>query len=258
MSIFELFQSEYISILAGGLAGIITAWLTQRVLNKRGLFSYNVNHNRIGLTANDDLFGNVAVTWNETPVLNLYLSTVRLVNESLNDYENVIFRTYTNDTKLLTEQTRIEDSPYILEHSAKYKEQIHLEDGDQPSDAQRAIYNGQREYVIPIFNRGQSVTVTYLNSVNTNDNNPTLWLSVSLKGVKVKFKPPQNEIYGVPQNLAALVGLLIGLVIVITLLSISNNIWLVASVSYVFGLIAQLPGAFVIKLTRRLREFIGG
>ena len=258
MNIIELFQSEYISILAGGLAGIITAWLTQRVLNKRGVFSYNVHHNRIGLSANDDIFGNVAVTLNGNQVPNLYLSTVRLVNESLNDYENVTIRIYTSDTKLMTEQTRIEDSPYILEHSQKYSEQIHVENDQQPTPNQWAIYNGQREYMIPIFNRGQSVTITYLNSANSNDDHPHLWLAANKKGVKVKFKQPQNEAFGVQQNIAALTGLFIGLVIVVILLSISNNVWFIAFVSFFLGLIAQVPGAFTIKAIRRLREIIGG
>jgi len=41
-NLFQLLQSEYISIIAGGIGGIVTAWLTQRILNKRGIFSYSV------------------------------------------------------------------------------------------------------------------------------------------------------------------------------------------------------------------------
>ncbi len=70
--LLEIVKNEYISIIFGGLAGIITAWITQRVLNKRGLFSYFVNHNRVGISTEDTTFGNVSVTWNNSPIKHLF------------------------------------------------------------------------------------------------------------------------------------------------------------------------------------------
>lgn len=163
MDILQLLQSEYISILAGVLGGIATAFLTQRVLNKRGIFTYSVTHTRVGVTAEDAIFGNVAVSWNGNPVQNLYLSTIEMKNESMNDYENVVVCAFTNDSRLMTEQTQLLDTPNILEWSEKYKNQLHVEPGGEPSEKQWATYNGQREYIIPIFNRGQSIKITYLN-----------------------------------------------------------------------------------------------
>ncbi|WP_028973423.1 hypothetical protein [Spirochaeta cellobiosiphila] len=98
MEIIEVLKNEYISIVFGGLGGVTMAFLTQKILNKRGVFRYYVNHNKIGVSAQDSVFGNVKVEWNDTPVENLYLSTLELKNESLNDYENVVIKTYTNDT----------------------------------------------------------------------------------------------------------------------------------------------------------------
>lgn len=107
---YELLQSiqnQLIAIVAGGLGGIFTAWLTQRVLNRRGVFSYTLTNNRVGITTEDPVFGSVAVTWNGSTIQNLYLSTIEMKNESLNDYENVIVNAYTGDTKLMTEQTEL-------------------------------------------------------------------------------------------------------------------------------------------------------
>ncbi len=103
MNLLQLLTNEYISIIAGGLGGVITAWLTQRVLNKRGVFTYFVNHTRVGVSAENAIFGSVAVSWNGNSIPNLYLSTLEMKNESMNDYENVVVQAYTNDTKLLTE-----------------------------------------------------------------------------------------------------------------------------------------------------------
>lgn len=47
MDILEIIKNEYLSIVFGGLAGIVTAWITRRVLNKRGLFSYYEGRNRV-------------------------------------------------------------------------------------------------------------------------------------------------------------------------------------------------------------------
>ena len=87
--------------VASGVLGVILTLLTQRILQKRGVFAYFVRHNRVGLSTDDPVFGSVRVTWNDNPVDNLYISTVELRNESLNDYENVAARVFTSDTILL-------------------------------------------------------------------------------------------------------------------------------------------------------------
>ena len=255
--LIQLLLNQYVSVIAGALGGIFTAWLTQRVLNRRGVFSYSVTHNRVGITAEDPVFGSVAVTWNGSTIPNLYLSTIEMKNESLNDYENVVVRTYTSDTKLMTEQTQLPESPNILEWSEKYRMQVHVEEGNTPTDNQWSIYNGQREHVIPIFNRGQAVKITYLNSASSSSM-PSIWLSIALKGVRLKFRETQNQILGVPQGQAAFVGVLIGIVVLVFLAQASSGSWGIVTSAMVYGFIAQIPGAYTIKLMRRIREAVGG
>ena len=178
-------------------------------------------------------------------------------NESLNDYENVIVRAHTSDTKLMTEQTQLLDTQNILEQSENYKKRLHVEPGSSPTDSQWSLYNGQREYVIPIFNRGQAIKITYLNSAQSSSM-PNLWLSIELKGVRLKFQGPQNQILGVPQGQAAFVGVLIGLAIWVALVVLASEPWVIATTAMIYGFVAQLPGAFSIKLMRRVRETIGG
>jgi len=257
MNLIQIIQNEYIAIIAGGLGGIITAWLTQRILNKRGVFSYFVNHLRVGMSAEDAIFGSVAVSWNGNPIPNLFLSSIELTNESMNDYENVAVCAYTSDTQLLSEQTQIVDTPNILSWSDKYKQQLHVDPGQAATDSQLQIYYGQREYVIPIMNRGQKVKITYLNSAKSTEN-PNIFLSISQKGVKLKYCTPQNQIFGVPQPHAALAGLLVGVVVVISLVLFAANTWVAAIGAFSYGLIAQIPGAYSIKFIRKAREAIGG
>lgn len=256
MSPLQLIQHPYTSAIVSFIGGIIAAYLTQLILNKRGTFTYFVNHQRVGLSANDVIFGSVAVSWNGNPVSNLYLSTVELINESMNDYENVVIHAYTSDTLLLTEQTQILGTPNILKWTENYNQQLHFEAGGSLSDNQWAIYNGQREYLVPIMNRRQSVRLTYLNSAKGNST-PNIWLTVLQKGVKLKFSAPQNQILGVSQPQAAFAGVIIGLVATVSLVLLTSDPWVIASTSLIYGLIAQLPGAYAIKLLRKLKDIIG-
>lgn len=257
MSILDIIQSNYIAAISGAIGGVVTAWLTQRVLNRRGTFVYFVNHLRVGVSAEDIIFGTVSVTWNGQPVSNLFLSSLELKNESMNDYENVIVQIYTNNTLLLSEQTQILNMPNILEWSERYKNQVYVKPGESPTDSQRSIFYGQREYVIPVFNRGQSIRITYLNSAKENES-PSIWLSCLQKGVKVKFRVPQNEIFGVPQPRAALAGIIIGIGAVTAIVLSGQTIWFAATGSFIIGLIAQVPGAYAIKFIRKVRDAIGG
>lgn len=185
------------------------------------------------------------------------MSTINLVNESFNDYEKVIIHVFTSDTRLLNEQTQILGTPKILDWSDNYKNQTAVNKGEEPTTEQFNIYFGQREYLVPVMNRGQTIKLTYLNSAKTNDS-PNLWLDVSQKGVKLKFRPPQQTFMGIPQPRAAFVGVMIGFVLIWLLISYNVQLWLAVTASFVFGLVAQLPGAFIIKSWRKLREVIGG
>jgi hypothetical protein len=257
MNILQLIQNEYVSLIAGGAGGLLSSWFSQRILSRRGLFTYFVRHEKIGVSAEDKVFGSVAVSWNGKSIANLYLSSLQLKNESMNDYENVVIRAYTDDTRLLSEQTQILDSPNIVEWTEKFKADLKFEAGTEPTERQVEIYNGQREYLVPVLNRGQSIQLTFLNSSKSKAS-PSIWLSVALKGVKLKFRVPQKEVFGVSQAQAALVGVLIAIAVVCTLTAWLTDLWSVALLSLLMGLFAVVPGAYAIKLFRRLKEAIGG
>jgi hypothetical protein len=261
VNIFQIIKDQYvfsiISIIAGGIGGIIVSLVTQKILSKRGLFSYFVNHLRVGITTEDKIFGSVAVTWNNNPMPNLFLSTIELTNESLNDYEKIIIHTHSNTTKILSEYTQLLGTPNILEWSKSYKNRVFVEPGETPTKNQKDIYFSQREYIIPVFNRGQKIRITFLNSAK-GPKVPTIWVSVLEKGVKLKYKLPKRSIFGVPQPNAAIAGLFMGIVVIIFLgLFIKSN-WIAIIIALIYGLIAQLPGAYIIKFLRKIREAIGG
>lgn len=257
MDIIEIIKEEYLSIIFGGLGGVLAAFFTQKILNKRGLFSYFVTHNRVGVSSQDTVFGDVSVAWNNNAVENLFFSTIELKNESLIDYENVVIQTYTSDTKLLTEFTRTSDSPNILLWTDSYKSKVHVEEGEKPTEVQFNIHQGQREYVIPVFNRGQQVYIEYLNTANTSEM-PNIWLSATIKGVKVKFRNPETEVYGVSRRKATIVGVILGLLLLVPLVLFIPNSWAIGLAALGYGFFVVFPGVFIIKGYRRARDLVGG
>lgn len=64
-------QSQLFTNAIFALGGIAVTWLVQQIQNKRGTFSYNVNHNRIGITTDDAVFGSVGVTLDGKTIPNL-------------------------------------------------------------------------------------------------------------------------------------------------------------------------------------------
>ncbi len=257
MNITTLLENRYILGLASSLAGIVLTLITQRVLNKRGLFSYFVRHSRVGVSADDAIFGSVRVTWNGNPVANLYSSAVELVNESLKDYENVVVRAFTNDTVLLTERTEIAGTTRTLTWTDDFQNQLKVAPNQAPSQSQIDLYSRQRDYLVPTMNRGQVVRIHFLNAAKTQ-NQPSIWLDVLHKGVKVQFRVAHAEVLGIPQPLAALAGVISALVIVGLVISFIQSVWVAAICSLLYGFFAQVPGALLIKLWRSLREVLGG
>ena len=244
-----------VSLVSAGI-GVCLTFVAQRLVNKRGLFTYFVQHNRIGVSADDAVFGSVRVTWNDNPVSLLYSSTVELKNESLKDYKNVILKVFSNDTQLLTEQPEFVGTTRHLQWTKEFADKLTVEPGSQPTQEQWTLYGGQREYLLPTMNRGQVVRVTYLNAVTTG-NQPSLWVEIVHKGVKVKIRMPQTEFMGISQPAAALAGCILGLFVFGTVIRFIDTTWIAAVVCMTYGLVALIPGAICIKSWRWAREVVG-
>jgi hypothetical protein len=129
--------------------------------------------------------------------------------------------------------------------------------GSQPTEAQQNIYSKQREYLIPTFNRGQLVRFTFLNAA-LPEKQPSLWLDIVHKGVKVKFRVAHNKFMGIPQPSAAIVGSVLGFILLGFVIALIDTVWIAALISLVYGLLVLIPGALMIKLWRWLRDYFGG
>ena len=253
MDITTIINSKIFISIISILAGVAI----KSLLNKRGLFTYFVTHNRIGISAEDEIYGSVKVTWNDNPVSHLYLSKIELINQSLKDFDSVRVSVFSGDTLLLSQRTEIVGTAKIIEFTDEYESKIMVDDETSPTDQQYDLYRRQRDYIVPTMNRGQKLCFEYLNAAQSEEQ-PTLWLDVLHKGVKCEFRIPQDQFLGVSQPHAAFVGTLIGLASVAIIITYGENLPIasVALLSFFIGWLVLVPGAYTIKMLNRVRNWI--
>ena len=132
------------------LGGFIGGYLLTLLKNRRALLTYNVAHQRIAMSADDEIHGKVVVTYRGNVVHNLFLSTVTVRNSSIRDLENLDLKACRahDSMLLLTEQTAIDGTleyvpltqEYIdrIEQDSEFEKQVlEAETADQPENKQR-------------------------------------------------------------------------------------------------------------------------
>ncbi len=257
MDITALFDNKLFISASSAVAGVLLTVIAQYLLDKRGVFSYQVFHNRVGLSAEDTIYGSVKVTWNDNPVSHLYLSTVQVTNQSMKDYESVVVRVFSNNTTLLTQRTEIVGTTRLIDFTEEYKNKITVPDGSQPTEEQYELFRRRRDYLVPIMNRGQILRFELLNAAYSEEQ-PAIWLDILHKGVICKFQIIKNQVFGVPQSQAALIGSVIGIIGVVFVIVLVDNLTIAAVLSFLIGWLVLVPGAFAIKLFHKLREALAG
>lgn len=250
----EFLDNRLVIAIVSLVAGTGLAHVVERLRKKRGVLSYFVRHSQVGTSVVDPALGSVQITWNGNPVVDLYSSTMEIRNESVNDYDDVCIHVFTSDTVLLTERAELVGTLQRLNWTREFVSQL-APVGQGLSETQHQLLAAQREYHVPILNRGEVVRLTFLNAPRT-DKPPTVWLDVVHKGLKVRFRVPQAQILGVSRSTAGWVGAVMGVVVLVIMISLSKSVFVVGVLCMLYGLVAQLPAALVIRLFRRLRRLL--
>ena len=155
----QALSDKLVVALVAAVAGMLGTLLVGALRTRSARFRYSTRVDRIGTSADDPVFGTVRVQWRNNDVRNLYIAVVEIENASSKDFEDVGLTIYTgNDTLLLSEQTRMIDSPNTVLWSPDFRARLVGPAGGVLgvlTQAQWEIYNHRREYLVPVFNRGQ-------------------------------------------------------------------------------------------------------
>ena len=241
-----------ISILGGALLGNFIAVYRSRVK----VLEYTVTHDRLGLSTDDAIFGNVRVTWQGHDLTNLYSSVVTLSNGTSVDYTSLKLKVYTGNTLLLTERTEIPGTTHILHWTTDYSAALQVAVGGVPTEEQFSTYRHSREYNVPVLNRGQRAVMHFLTTVPNQNEGPSLWLDLLHPGVQIQYRQLTQEIHGVPVKLALPLGLLASLAILLAVSLWLTEVWAAAAIAMLAGLFAQSIGAWIFRAVRIMKQIV--
>lgn len=229
------------------------AWDTFR--QKTKVLPYSVTHAPVGITTNDEVFGNVEVTWQGKVRHNLFLSTATLSNSTLTDFSKLtVTISGGNGTILLTGATRVHGVTRSIPYSEAFEKALVVSNGDTPTASQQTLYNSRREYELPVFNRNEKVEFTYLTTVTADRSGPILFLDASFPGLRTKLTTPSLELFGVPVRAAALTGTFVCLLCLLIITGVSNVSAVHTGVALGAGLIASFIGVAVLKSLKFVRR----
>ena len=265
--------------IGGSVLTLAVTLLVSVVRNRRVLLTYHAWHDRIGISTFDGIHGEIAVTVGGNPVQNLYMSSIRLVNRSVRDVQDLELKVFcrAEDMYLMSEHTHVEDTVEILRHTSDFEEirnrmmnaSGELEQAREARDPARVrmleqvvhadwqTLSTNRWYAVPTIARGQAIRFTYMTNV-MSDASPLIFLSCQKAGVRLKYKEPYQPIshlWGVSLAHAGIVGVAISTLIWMLVISSISTPWLAALVCLVVGLLSSVLGAGVVKLCRWARNW---
>lgn len=260
-TIAELAKNPLAVSLISLVAGSALTLLLTSLRNKSGVLGYTIVWNRIGISADDLIHGEVRVQWQNHQVRNLFVYTIDVENLSSVDYDNIELRFYSGaDTIILTEQSSVVDQPSIVPWSPDFRTRLAIPDGQTASQQQVDEYNHNRVYLIPVLNRRQKLSFTFLCTKPNDDNEPGIFVSTPSKGVRLKqLKLPfviLNPIFGVPIPVALMRAIGLAVVVVILCGLFVKSIWVASLASMIFGLTGQVFGAILYRSERFVRDLL--
>lgn len=259
-------DATYIDLLknlAAAVAGGIGTILITKIRNKTAYISFRWASNRIALSTNDSIFGDVRVTWQGTQVRNLHMFIFEVENTTTHDYENINLRVYSGDeTLILNEKTEVVNTPYIVQWSDEYQTRQRVAPGAQPTAKQLNEHHHNREYNIAVFNRNQKLRLSYLCNRPNDDELPMLYITTPSRGIRLKLAPiasvTLNPLWGAPIPAAIFRALVISLAVVVACAVYIDNVLIASTICMIIGLTGQIFGAALYKVERFIRDLVSG
>lgn len=245
----------FVVVISAIIGGLVT-YVFNKIGSKSSPFIYRQTSNRIATAASDRIFGDVSVTWQGTPVNNLYFTTIELENASYRDFKDVTINVYCGTNLfLLTSTALIKDTTQILNLSSKYFDRIGDLTRERTPD-QRSILDHSLEYICPIFNRGQKIHMNILSTSVTGYTFSDIFVEVLHPGVRLVQGKDVLQILGVPVTLTASFGLTLGVTVTALAVIFIKHIVVVAIIALLMGLTVNFLGALVILGMKKLRHLV--
>jgi len=251
-NLFEVIsQSQYASEAVLAVMGVIIGHIASSYSNKMAALKYTVVTSKLGQTSENDLHGSIEIRHMGQPLHNFYFSNVSLRNCSNSDLENVKICFFVCDgVSILTDfmfyKNAVASIPYSPEYAAV------------STDVNHPLRLTRREFVIPVFNRGQEIglelTITHKPTVEA----PLVHATAVHKGARLTEAPNGIAFHGVPASRTLPWAVVIGLMLYGSICWIFQlPSWATAFTCLMYGFFAQTVSAYFIKSVDWIRVKLG-
>ena len=133
--------------------------------SRRSRLRWHASHQQIATSSSHPTIGNISVTFNDTPMTNIVVSTVRLENSYWRDFTNITALVIVaQGHQILRDDAKRQGNDRPLEWSERFGTVLQnaLAQSGQTGHVDFGAFEQWREYKIPILNRGDTVTFTFL------------------------------------------------------------------------------------------------
>ena len=204
--------------------------------------------------------GTIEVLRNGQPVDNLFVATAQVTNDSMQDVSDLELVVALRDKSVfLQHSAQLEGSLKFLVFSADFARVVDQVMAVPENERDPASFDSiriNRAFAVPALNRGQSIDLWFLIHAPA-DVEPELLFSTDHVGVKLRQRPPRKATLGVRDDYAAAVGLLVGLIAVISS-GLTDRVPVWSSLGFLLlGSMALIVGVLLIHMWRLFVRLMG-
>ncbi len=234
------------------IGGLVTMYFFDLYKNKISKLQYSISKSFLGASGQDNYFGRVQVLYNDGPVENLYLCNINLVNTSNKDFKDIEVTVWCDVDSIILVSSAFKAGTI----NALTLTQLYIEECRNITQQNVRLVRSRRPYVIPVFNRDDSVTFSCL-ATNPNRAEPNIYLNCDHPGLKIDptFVKPQL-FWGENQSIAALCGLFVVAIISILVTYYFQSKVIIALVIFLLAAFLLIPGVITLKVLKKIRKLM--
>lgn len=240
--------------------GAVAAHLWRRYRGRMVTLRWDARHQGIAFSAEDARFGKIEVLYNGVPVQNVYMTFVRVENESTKDLSDVDLNlVYADGSTIQVATGVVLGSANVLPLAPSFIEHVNQLGRIKPQDPKHsallAYLTTRRDFRVPVLNRDSSLDIALLVQA-PQGKMPFINVSCDYPGVRMVARAPRQLLFGVDHQRAALTGFVVGLVAV---LAVSTNVpspTPLALGSFLLGACGSLVGVGIIQALRLIRRLL--
>jgi hypothetical protein len=230
--------------------GAVVGHLWTRYRRRLATLRWTVHGQPIAFATEDFGWGKVEILYNGQPAGNLHIINVQVVNDSQIDLTEVELDVQMSEgTNVLRSAAQVQGTVNLLPFAGGYATMLAAAGERALTAGELATWTRRSDFRVPVLNRGGIVDLRFL-VTRADFATPTASVHCNHAGVRVRPERPAQQLWGVNQARASLVGLFVGLVAVEIIVRAGGGNWAGVGVAWLIGAVGAAIGVVVVKTWR--------